>query len=151
MSNIIEQIRGLKSEEAWLATATSLATIVSGWLTLLQFHPQWIQEWATAKLIITSISITLPVTAMAVVAIVRNENVDQHDLVFVATSCTFISFSIGLLLAYLFGFGFRTFLLILAIVMFALVRFGSNLITGNKKLEQGGPGYPPQGVGSPDP
>ena len=74
---------------------------------------------------------------MAVVAIVRNENVDQHDLVFVATSCTFISFSIGLLLAYLFGFGFRTFLLILAIVMFALVRFGSNLITGNKKLESG--------------
>ena len=151
MKNIIEQLRGLKSDEAWLATTTSLATIVSGWLTLLLYHPEWIQEWATAKLIITSISITLPMTAMAVIAIVRNEKVDQHEVVFVATSCTYISFSIGLLLAYLFGFEFRTFLLILAISMFALVRFSSNLITGNKKLEQGGPGYPPQGVGSPDP
>jgi hypothetical protein len=132
MSNIIEQLRGLKSDEVWLATATSLATIVSGWMTVLLYHPEWIQEWATAKLIITSISITLPVTAMAVVAIVRNENVDQHEVLFVATSCTFISFSVGLLIAYLFEIRFRIFLLILSILMYALVRFGSNLITGNK-------------------
>jgi len=74
---------------------------------------------------------------MAVVAIVRNENVDQLDVLFVATSCTFISFSVGLLLAFLIGFSFRIFLLLLAIFMFGLVRFGSKLITGNTSSNKG--------------
>ena len=132
MKITLEQLRSIKSGEVWLVTTTSLATVVSGWLTLLMFQPQWVHDWTTAKLIITSISLTLPVTALAIFAIVRNEDVDQQDVLFVANNCTFISFSAGLLLSFLFGFGFRLFLLTLVIFMFLSVRFGRDLIPSNK-------------------
>lgn len=82
----IEEIRNLKHREVILAVSVFLSTLAPGFLTIQSFYPDLVKELDVLKLIILSLSITLPSVAFnAMVFAISVEKPRWADVVLVAT------------------------------------------------------------------
>lgn len=136
MSNteLVSQLKNLKSKEIAFAFGFFLAVLAPGFLTLYQFKPELVSNYSTVKLIIFSVAITLPVFSfnLLITGIYSTENLySDQTLSWISSSfITTFSFYPSIIFSYIFNLKFVHFLIPLLVINFLL------LTLTVKKIEQ---------------
>lgn len=117
-SELIDQIKRLKSKDVAFVIGLFIAVLAPGFLTLYLFQPEAIAGYDTIKVIIFSAALTLPVFSfnLLVTGIASTESLheDQFGPWIMSSLLTTLTFYPALLASYIYNLRFIAFLALLA-------------------------------------
>lgn len=138
-TELVSQIKHLKSKDIAFAFGFFLAVLAPGFLTLYQFKPEVVSEYATVKLIIFSVAITLPIFAfnLTITGMYSTENLHMDQTIPWITSSLITTFSFysSILITYILNLKFMHFLIPLLIINFLFLAATINRIEEFLKKE----------------
>lgn len=131
-TELVSQIKHLKSKEVAFAFGFFLAVLAPGFLTLYQFKPEVVSEYATVKLIIFSVAITLPIFAfnLIITGMYSTESLHKDQTIPWITSSFITTFSFypSILITYILDLKFAHFLIPLFFINFLFLAVAVNRI-----------------------
>lgn len=110
--NIIEEIQKLSARDIMKYSSIFLASVAPGFLILCHYQPNLVKEYSTAKIIIFSIALTLPLLFANITLIgeYHHSKISQLEAqIMVGALYTFIIYYAPLSIAYLFKLHFKVF------------------------------------------
>ena len=126
---LLSEIKELKQKQITLLIAVFLGTVCPGFLVIFHFRPELVERYDAFKLILLSLSLTMPLVALNTVLGAyfeeRNRPPTEQGVPLVAFSVglflTAASLFPALLLSYVYGYTFRRFGVIAAGLEFLLL------------------------------
>lgn len=125
--SLLTEIQKLKGWHFLVGVLAFLAVIGPGFLIIYRYHPELVEKYDIAKLLVFSASLTLPVLIANLIAVSLCEpSKEKPDLKFglyMAAFGTFATLYGGLFLAYILRLSFRSMALVVAVLTVFLALF----------------------------